>query len=255
MATTASSARPSRRLRTVDRTLRWAAARVPSVEAEVARLDHVLPPGGVCCDIGAEYGLYTFTFASRVGPTGRVLSFEPLTGPRAFVRRSARLLGADNVEVHSVALGDVVRSGTMSLPRRRGLPVHGRAFLADDAEGLGPNVEFAAERRLPVQVSTLDRVLERAGVDRLDLVKIDVEGFEPAVLRGAEASLRRFRPALLVEIEDRHLGKFGVDSAGMVRDLTEQGYRMWVAGRGGWEPTRGVTDVTRNYLFTPDALG
>jgi FkbM family methyltransferase len=241
----------SRRLRAVDHTLRWAAPRIAAVEREVDLLDPFLPEGGVCCDIGAEYGLYTLTFASRVGPRGRVLTFEPLPGPRAFITRTTRLLGARNVEVHGDALGDSERAGQMSLPSRKGLPVHGRAFLADDADGLGPNDEFDRERRLPVHVSTLDATLERAGVDRLDLVKIDVEGFEPAVLRGASASIRRFRPKLMVEIEDRHLRKFGADAVEVVDLMARHGYRMWTVQHDRWEPTEAVTERTRNYLFTP----
>jgi FkbM family methyltransferase len=245
--------RPTRRLQLVVRLIQWLSRRTSSVEPEAAALEPFLPEGAVCCDIGAEYGLYTLTFARRPGT--RVVSFEPLPGPNAFLTRMLRWLGADNVELHRHALGDAPRSGSMSLPRRRGLPVHGRAFLADEADGLGPNVEFAGEQLLPVTVSTLDAVLEERGVDRLDLIKLDVEGYEPAVLRGAARSIERFRPVLLVEIEDRHLAKFGADAAGVVEQMQAHGYGMATLVEDRWVATDRVTEAARNYLFTPDDHG
>jgi FkbM family methyltransferase len=234
-----------------DRLIQYLARRSPSVETEAAALDSFLGPGAVCCDVGAEYGLYTLTFAARVGQRGRVLSFEPLPGPNKFLRGLVRALGASNVVVRSDALGDRARTGTMSLPKRRGVPVHGRAFLADEADGLGPNAEFAEEDRLAVTVSTLDAVVEHEGCEKVDFIKVDVEGYEPAVLRGARRTIERFQPVLMVEIEDRHLEKFGDTSATVVEFLTSRGYEMSTLIDGRWQSVDKVTDATRNYLFTP----
>lgn len=244
---------PARRLRLVAGLLRRLASGTTAVEPEAAALDDFVAEGYVCCDIGAEYGLYTLTFAARVGVSGRVLAFEPLPGPNRFLTWALRWLGASNTTVFSDALGDAARRGTMSLPKRHGLPVHGRAFLADDADGPGPNAEFAADERLPVAVSTLDEVVDAADLDRLDLIKLDVEGNEPAVLRGAERAIRRFRPVLLIEIEDRHLRKFGTDGATVVAMMADLGYRMSTLWNGRWEPVEAVSGRTRNYLFTPGA--
>lgn len=247
-----SATLPGRRLRMADRLIQRLSSGPSSVEPEAAALDGFLAEGYVCCDIGAEYGLYTLTFASRVGPRGTVLAFEPLPGPGRFLARTVRWLRASNVAVHQHALGDEPRQGTMSLPKRRGLPVHGRAFLADDADGLGPNAEFAGDQRLQVTVSTLDRVVAQSGLDRVDFIKIDVEGYEPAVLRGAEETIRRFRPVLLIEIEDRHLDKFGADSSTVVDIMMAHGYSMSTLWNGRWEPVETVTERTRNYVFTPN---
>lgn len=248
---TTATAPPQRRLHAIDRLLRRLATGGSPVEPEAAALGGVVSDGAVCFDIGAEYGLYTLTFAAGVGPAGRVFSFEPLPGPHAFLARTVRLLGLDNVTLSDQALGDRRGRGHMSLPVRRGLPVHGRAFLADEADGLGPNAEFAAERRLPVAVSTLDTVVRAAGLDRVDVVKVDVEGYEPAVLRGAEWTLAEYRPTLLLEIEARHLAKFDVAPAALVGSLTERGYDMAALWDGRWLAVDGTVPERRNYLFTP----
>jgi precorrin-6B methylase 2 len=70
-----------------------------------------LSAGGVCFDIGANYGLYTLTFAAGVGPHGRVFSFEPLPGPHAFLVRALRWLGVDNVTVCRGRSGTIAGRG------------------------------------------------------------------------------------------------------------------------------------------------
>ncbi len=243
---------PSRRLRLVDRALQFLASRPSPVETEAAALDHLLADGAICFDIGAEYGLYTLTFARRIGERGRVFSFEPLPGPHRFLARVVRWLRVPNVTVHRLALGDRIHDATLSLPRRRWLPVHGRAFVADEATGPGPNEEFAREERVESAVSTVDRAVAEAGLTRVDFIKIDVEGYEPAVLRGALRTLERFRPTLLIEIEDRHLEKFRASSATIIDLLAPHGYQMHALVDGAWRPVEAVSERIRNYLFTVD---
>ncbi|MFP4312513.1 MAG: FkbM family methyltransferase, partial [Nitriliruptoraceae bacterium] len=203
-----SSSTTPRRLQVAAGVLRRLADERTPVEPELRGLDQVLAPGAVCCDIGAAFGLYTLAFADRVGPSGQVLSFEPQPGPNAILRAVVRLTGASNVQVSRQALGRQAQQATMSQPRRRGLPVPGRAFVTAGANGLGSNREFDGERRLAVEVTTLDRLVDALHLTRLDLLKVDVEGAEPDVLAGGERTLARFRPRVMLEIEARHLARF-----------------------------------------------
>ncbi|MFJ3927488.1 FkbM family methyltransferase [Streptomyces sp. NPDC090022] len=234
--------------------LRWASSRFGFVEDEVAGLRPFVRPGAVCLDIGAEYGLYTWALSALSGPRGSVHSVEPLPGPAAWLRTAAAALGCDNVTVHRVALGARAQQGTMSLPRRRLLPVHGRAYLTEGAEGPGPNTEFARSRPVPTGVRTVDGLCHHMGLDRVDFIKADVEGAEAAVLAGARRTLLRDRPPLLLEIEDRHLAKYGVRPATLVADLRELGYSMYRRRDGEWHPEAVVSDDFRNYLFTVHPL-
>ncbi|QBI52897.1 FkbM family methyltransferase [Streptomonospora litoralis] len=222
------------------------------IEREVAGLAEIVRPGDVCLDAGAEYGLYTFTLADLAGPGGRVVAVEPLPGPAAFLRSAARALGAGNVRVLRRALAAEEGAGTLSLPVRRGLPVHGRAFLTAGAQGAGPNAEFGAERTVTTPVTTLDSLVGELGLDRLDFVKADVEGAELAVLDGGRQTLRTHRPALLLEIEDRHLAKYGARAADVAERLAELGYRMRVRVGRTWRPADRVREGHRNYLFTAE---
>ncbi|MCD2193138.1 FkbM family methyltransferase [Actinomycetospora endophytica] len=235
----------------LSRTLRALAPHAWFLEDEVAGLADVVSTGAVCLDVGAEYGLYTWTLAGLAGPTGHVHAVEPQPGPSAFVDTTRRLLGADTVTVHRTALGAAAGGGVLSLPRRRLLPVHGRAFLTTGATGLGSNSEFSHHEDVPVAVTTLDDLVADLELERLDLVKADIEGAEAHLLRGAHATLATLRPTLMLELEDRHLARFGASVAEIVAELAADGYeaRTWHRERG-WVP-RCLDDERRNVLFTP----
>lgn len=240
------------RLRALAAVLRWLAPRAFFVETEIRGIRAVVRPGDVCLDIGAKHGLYTFTLADLVGRGGTVYAVEPLHAPVRVLRSGIRLLGADNVQVARCALGRESESGTMSLPTRRGRPVHGRAYLTTGAHGPGPNAEFSGQRRVTTPVTTLDSLCRDHGVTRLDFVKADVEGAEAAMLDGGWEVLSQQRPALLLEIEERHLAKYGDTVSSVTGRLRNLGYRMRVWHKGRWRPVDSVTAAHRNYLFFPE---
>ncbi|WP_251059202.1 MULTISPECIES: hypothetical protein [unclassified Streptomyces] len=82
--------RPGKCATGVAAALHWAASRYSFVEEEVAGLDEFVAPGDVCLDIGAEYGLYTWTLAALAGPSGGVHSVEPLPGPARWLAAHRR---------------------------------------------------------------------------------------------------------------------------------------------------------------------
>lgn len=237
--------RSPRRLSALAAALRAGARRASFVEDEVLGLDRLVGPGGVCVDVGAEFGLYTWSLADLVGPTGAVHAVEPQPDLSRVLRFGTSLLGTRNVTVHHLALGDEPGDGHLSRPSRGGMRVHGRTFLADGTSGLGSNAEFSRHQTIGVHVDTLDALVERLGLTRLDLIKADVEGAEARLLAGGDATLRRFRPSLLLELEDRHLERFDTSSDQVVKHLADLGYSPNHWERGDWRP--GI--VGRNVLF------
>lgn len=242
--------RARRRPRWVHRALAFGARRGGPVEKEILGLDELVGPGDVCVDVGAEFGLYTHVLADLVGPTGAVHAFEPQGGAHRWLAAGVDAVGADWVHLHREALGAGTGSATLSVPRRRGLPVHGRAFVTAGAHDEGPNREFAGRRYETVALTTLDAVVERLALPDVRLVKVDVEGAEGALLDGAERTLARHRPHLLLEIEDRHTAKFGVTGRDIVGRLAASGYRPHVWD-GTWREVGELRDAERNYLFRP----
>jgi FkbM family methyltransferase len=239
----------TRRLSALAAALRTGARRAPFVEDEVLGLDQLVGPGAVCLDVGAEYGLYTWSLADLVGPAGSVHAVEPQPDLGRLLLFGRRLVGARNVTVHRLALGDEPGAGHLSQPSRGGMRVHGRTFLADGTHGLGSNAEFSRHRSIDVRVDTLDDLVTRLGLTRLDLMKADVEGAEDRLLAGGAATLRRFRPHLLIELEDRHLERFDTSVDAVVERLKDVGYTPSHWEHGDWRP--GI--VGRNVLFRAPA--
>jgi FkbM family methyltransferase len=226
------------------------ARRTPWLESEMAGLSAVVGPGSVCLDIGAAAGLYTVALARLAGPSGQVHSIEPLTFAHPLWQRVLQPQAPANVVHHAEALGAEPGSGTMSVPVGKLGPVTGRSFLDWNTRGLGSNAEFAGQKRVDVEVETLDVLAKRVGLTRLDFIKIDVEGAELRVLEGGQQTIEAFRPAMLVEIEARHTARYQYAPADITGWLTQRGYTMHI-WQNGWQETDTVCTHTRNYLFLP----
>jgi len=162
-------------------------ARRANRDAELDMVDLLVGPADWAIDVGAHVGLYT---AAMLEAVQHVVAFEP--DPWAAL--ALRELFADRVNLLEAAASDVPGPAVIHVPRIRDDLAHARATLEPSvARGL-QNDEVAVLR-----VRIDDLALERVG-----LIKVDVEGHEQSVLRGAEATLRRCQPALIVESEVRH---------------------------------------------------
>jgi FkbM family methyltransferase len=143
----------------------------------------LIPPGGTCVDAGANFGHYTFFAASRTGPSGRVIAFEPNPANAALVRRSIQLNRfEDRVTLDPRALWDV--SGER-LPLLLS-PLHDNSGITSL---LVHTPELRNAQAVEVETVRLDAAAEALGIAHVDLMKIDVERAEQHVLRGAERLL------------------------------------------------------------------
>ncbi|WP_433268071.1 FkbM family methyltransferase [Actinosynnema sp. CS-041913] len=229
--------------------LRVLARVTPFIEPELIGLRDVVRPGDVCVDIGAALGLYTVSLSRLVGPQGTVHSVEPLVFAHPALSYLLRPREGRNIVRHSVALGAREGRDVMSVPVRHGVPVTGRSFLTAGAKGLGSNVEFTEHLEVVVRTDTLDRFRAEHGIERLDFVKADVEGAELHVLQGGEETIERFRPKLLLEVEERHVRRFGYRAQDVADWLGERGYRMRAWQCNAWQPIDRIRPDVRNYLF------
>ena len=147
-------------------------------------------PGAVAMDVGGNIGAVASWLARRVGPAGRVVVFEPDAGNLAVLRRNLDLNGAANV--------DVIEKGAWESEGALEFHAGGNytsSFRETDYVQQHPDLYQVV--RLPV--TTIDAEVARLGLQRLDLIKMDIEGSEGPALRGALATLRRLRPAVVVE--------------------------------------------------------
>ena len=154
----------------------------------VAWLKENVRPGMNAIDLGANIGSYTVLLANLVGPEGRVLSVEADTGVVQILRH--------NVEANRLAHVDVVNGaahsscGTLRLGRAAASSWYTGAYYRQASEWVD------------VPACTVDSLVADRQWVRVDLVKIDVEGNETAVLQGMNWVLRNFRPIVFVELHD-----------------------------------------------------
>lgn len=174
-------------------------------EAEITLLCRLARMGAVVVDVGACMGTHALALAKAVGPNGTVHAFEPQRLFFQTVCANLALNSLANVFVHHAALSD--RPGTLFAPILD--PCQPANFA-----GLSLRAEPPGE---PVPAVTLDWLR----LERVDLIKIDVEGMERQVLDGAVRTIERFHPVLYVENDRNELADE------LMARITTLGYRMY----------------------------
>jgi FkbM family methyltransferase len=240
--TPADDGRPSLLERTVDR--------VPFLEKELFALDRIVQPGDVCVDVGAAGGAHLLVMARRAGPHGRVLGFEPRPWSLRVLRGWVRGTGlADRVQLHAVALAD--EAGTMPL---RIPVVPTRAHFHGSTDDPRGTAAFAGlpHREARVPTARLDDVLDAEAIDRLDVLKLDVEGAELLVLAGARHTLAERRPIVVLEADDLHQARFDATAADVLDEVRSHGYRAFRYRRAALEEVAGPVEGEDDYVFVPE---
>lgn len=201
-----------------------------------------LKPGGVFVDVGANVGYYSLLAKKRAGPSGRVLAFEANPKTLIKLKRNIEMNELDGIEVFEGALSD--KAGTLQLfaptsTFHHGIKNHGESSLRN--QGWAEHVEFT------VQADTLDARLP-GDVKQIDVLKIDVEGSEPMVFRGAEQTIRKHKPVILMEINKRASQCFDFGPFDAARQLLDYnpGYKLKEIG------SHSVRDITFAELTAKD---
>jgi FkbM family methyltransferase len=178
-----------------------------------------LQPGATLVDVGAHIGYYSLKAAPLVGRSGHVLAIEPNPETLRILEGNVRASDASAVSIQPVACSDAesklelfvassLNSGETSLSRA-------------NASQLAP-----AKNSYMVRARPLDDIIRESGVTRVDAIKIDVEGAEFLVLKGARETLDRFHPAILVELVDHQLKEMGTSTAEVTAFLRDHGYTL-----------------------------
>jgi FkbM family methyltransferase len=198
---------------------------------ESAQVRNDLKPGMTFIDVGANVGYYTLLAASLVGRRGRVLAFEP--SPYAFDRLVETIKRNNLSQVRAIQSGLSDGSGEEHL------------FLPDARGNHSPSmVPNGGGRPINVPVRRLDDWLAEHEVDQVDLMKIDVEGFEPNVIKGAAKYIQQGKVrAILCEFNKYWLEMNGCSLPQLYDLLTSSGF---VSAQG--EPD--FDSVVQNLLFT-----
>jgi FkbM family methyltransferase len=222
--------------------------------AETRFCERLLRPGATAFDVGANIGLYSLLFSDLVGPRGHVHAFEPEPDNYARLELHLALNGAANVRARQLAVYS--EPGQVSLnvfPPGLG-PWHSLGWpRLPDPFRAGAIAEPAGT--IPVEGTSLDAYASEHAIERIDLLKVDVEGAELDVLQGAQALLASGRiGALLFEVSLPQVEAMGHEPNAVFEHLAGFGYRSYRLDADG-RPADEVKDAEaryENYVATRD---
>ena len=150
-------------------------------EDEIALFRDLIRPGDRILDLGANVGVYSISAAQRTGSNGRVISVEPCNETFKLLDRSAAAF--DNMTAINIAVGDK----------------NGRGYLELDSGPEFNKVRAGEGDGEAVNITSVDELAERVGIDHFDLIKIDVEGYEIPTIRGAKKIIEEGDPIIFYE--------------------------------------------------------
>jgi FkbM family methyltransferase len=180
-----------------------------------AAIKRFCTPGMVVLDVGANIGCHTLLLARTTGAAGRVFAFEPMPWANQKLVRNVSLNSFSNITVERLGLSD--KEGTAS--------VHFRSSWR--LTGAGSDEDPAATASTEVQFTTLDAYVDSHELASVDFIKLDVDGYEGRVLRGARKVLGRFHPIIVLELGEYTLQGAGDSVRGVAGELMTHGYSFY----------------------------
>ena len=189
-------------------------------EPELLYLEKLLSPGKVFVDGGANLGIYSVVAAKLVGETGLVLAFEAAAETFKQLNQNININHFKQVKSFNYALSD--------------RECKARFYHIDNAPNsysLGEEVSGTDFEE--VNVTTLDKVIQDEGIDRIDVIKLDVEGAEELVMQGAKKLFEKMHPVVIFEINKLATQRLHIDEYGAWDFLKEFGYQFFSVSRTG----------------------
>ena len=204
--------------------LKWRLQMEHSIDREIALgvfepattrlVNKIVKPGMTLIDVGANLGYYTIMFANLVGKSGKVFAFEPV---KQYYEKLLWHVEANGFRNHVAAfncgLSDKEERISIGVANT-GATVH---WVSDDPP----------TRCEEIQLHPLDEIIPKYSIEKIDLIKIDIDGHEPFFFRGARNFFRKNRPILLVEFAQLNLDRAGEDVSGLKATIEKLGYTMY----------------------------
>ena len=193
-------------------------------EDGIELIKYFLPENGTGIDIGANIGRFTRVLANLVGKNGLILSIEPLIYPRKILSSMLFILRFSQVRVFPNALSDKPSTAYMNIPLKNGKPQSALATLGA--------TKFEDSMSEKVKIITLDSLIQKESLKELDFIKCDVEGLELEVFKGAEKTIKKFKPTIFCEVTENFYSTNGRSSSIFFELMRGYGYKIFFPHNG-----------------------
>lgn len=204
--------------------------------AELKAIEPVLQEQSVFIDIGANIGLFTLYASKFIGEAGQIISFEPFSENFKALTQNLTLNNLSSVRVEKMAIGE--KEGHLNL------------YYDHEENNLGmvsaKRLESSVEEK--VNMISVDTYLGKKPLHRIDLIKIDIEGFEYPALLGMRKTLSTFHPSLLIELLDDNNSSNNKEQCEYF--LKEFGYQKYYIDDIGNLSKNEANPNRKNYFFT-----
>ncbi|MGQ9628039.1 MAG: FkbM family methyltransferase, partial [Anaerolineae bacterium] len=203
-------------------------------------LTKLLKRGDIAFDIGANFGWYSYHLAQLVGEAGKVHIFEPTSALDELKNNLTLNKFEARCVLNQVALGEKEGTEALFIPEKLGT-----AFASLREHSYGKT------RKTCVPVQRLDDYVNANKIRDVAFVKIDVEGAEHLVLKGAENVLTRYSPVIMLEIQKQHTEHFGYSPQQLISYLGDFGYHLFEIDKDKFGSVKkvGAFNDTHNYNF------
>jgi len=159
-------------------------------------LKNELKEGMTCLDIGANIGYYATMESKIVGKSGRVIAIEPSPKTFSYLKRNMELQKISNFEVHNFAIGDMDGEVNFLSHNKSNL-----SMVVQEGHKIPQGSELST-----IHATTVDKFVEELKLKKLDLIRMDVEGFEFEILNGAKKTVSKYEPMIQLELHTWNLG-------------------------------------------------
>lgn len=170
--------------------------------------------GDTYVDIGAHYGFFALLASWRIGPDARLICFEPMPDTWARLQH--------NLQLNKIGNGTLIKAAAFDSNCTLEFQNFGSSDSSYNSAFQSRDASMGAEAIVPVQARRCDDVFDELKLERVDVIKVDAESSELHVLRGAEASIEKFKPLLIVE-----LGDFDLPGVPLSREIVD-----WITAKG-----------------------
>lgn len=191
--------------------------------APIFALEKLINRGDTIIDIGANQGEYALWAARKAGSSGQVHAYEPLTSIFNQLKENIHLNPELRISPHQTGLSDQ--------PGR--LKLYSNDNHNEGVNTLFPDPAHTSKVLEEIELNTLDLEVEKLGLKKIDLIKIDVEGAELMVLKGGKATIDKHRPILFLEFNEKAFLTAGYSSADILSFLEKYGYQFYKIGLRG----------------------
>lgn len=198
-----------------------------------------LKTGMTFIDVGANIGQHTLIASGAIGPSGRIVSFEPQEKVRELLKENINNNNLNNITVLPYALGQHDGSANIYHMNKKN----------DGEASLRPGSFKESVTKEKITIRTLSGLMSELNITHIDVMKIDIEGAELDMLKGSEAFFNRCKPKkIFIECVEKHLERFDTSSLALTSWLIDQGYTLYQLEQWRWKEIKASPDLNSDLL-------